>query len=458
MILAVPARERRPRRSGLRVAVSIFSLLFLIFSGGNIFAGGAPAPADSAENTSGAESTAPAAVTSIERRADGRLTEEFLVVPLAVSGDATGFAESLAIDIAIKLSQQGFSVTRAASLAAVVPQSTLIEDLVAGTSSERELAFNLAELAGRRFLALAFVTIENSRLLWRASLYDAATRTLLSSAGGVSFAGLSVLPLLAESADLVASQAVAATREYSMEGLIEYRLAVRGGQGGVTVYLGSGTEGRVLGEVTEGEATLGYLPYAIDSNAILTIDKEGYWPRTFEVPLPATEPGPVMLPELMPKSDGAYYFAARYPGPLGVTAGLRWNLVPDQVFFKAENSLWFATSLLPGSRAIIHNETRAAFGAYILLPRDSVFRISASLGVSAIQTIIPYEGVTQNYSLDLLLDPVAVSVELHLQHLAPFIEIRLPYSFGLEPGLLPLGWAKAGDFPFLVTVGVMEKW
>src|SRR5690606_17313519 len=133
-------------------------------------------------------------------------------------------------------------------LAAVVPQSTLLEELTAGTISERELAFDLALRAGRRFLALSFVTIENSRLLWRASLYDAVTRTLLSSAGGVSFAGLSVLPLLTESAGLVAGQAVAAIREYSLEGLIEYQLALRGSQDGATVYLGSGTEGRILGE------------------------------------------------------------------------------------------------------------------------------------------------------------------------------------------------------------------
>src|SRR5690606_20886518 len=132
------------------------------------------------------------------------------------AGDAAAFAESLSIDLAIKLSQQGFSVIRAASLAAVVPQSTLLEELTAGTISERELAFDLALRAGRRFLALSFVTIDNSRLLRRASLYGAFTRALLSSAGGVSVPGLSVLPLLTESAGLVAGQAVAASREYSL--------------------------------------------------------------------------------------------------------------------------------------------------------------------------------------------------------------------------------------------------
>src|SRR5690606_31489758 len=133
-----------------------------------------------------------------------------------------------------------------------------------------------------------------------------------------------------------------------------------GMQDGVSVHLGSSEEGRLLGQVEEGELVLSYLPFRLDSVATLTAAKEGYWPVSFAVALSAQEPQNLVLPQLMPVSDGALYFALRYPGPLGLTVGARWNLIPDQIFIKAETSLWFATSLLPGSRAIIHNETRAA--------------------------------------------------------------------------------------------------
>lgn len=362
---------------------------------------------------------------------------------------AASFADTLVAAMRRELDDAGFGPI------------SILESTHEGTMDtslpDRERAGTALADGTARWAAVVWCSLDNRRVLWRLSVFDARDGALVSSDSRAAFAGLSALPLMDESATLVA-QAAAALRGRTAPGApIAYRIRFSSLDDGAAVAFGSGSSSTFLGAIVEGGLVAPYAAFESGVPIVVTVSKDGYWPRTHSFQ-PSLADEPVTLPALMPRTRHSLSGGTTIGRLVGLAADYRYHLVSDSVFLRASDQAWFQSTLGERSLATFHDELRLGLGAYLFLPRPSRFRIAAGTGISGIVSVAQSDTGPGGLYYDLSLDAVWISCEWHWPRVAIFVEQRAAYSFGIDTGLLRRGWWEASHSPMLLTAGVMIKW
>lgn len=363
----------------------------------------------------------------------------------------------------IEISSDAEAATFAASLA-----TSLAADLVAigmrplrkgtadGSLTDAELAGD-AFASGARWAALARCSIDGKRLVWRLSVYDAIDGAIVAADAKGAFAGLSAVAGLAESSRRVAAALEERRARTAEAPLLGYRLRFESSDEGALVSLGSGPDGIPMGTIAWHGLSAPYFALVEGRPIAVTISKEGRWPRSVEI-RPGSEDLPIELPPLQVKTRGALALSWSNARPFGAGIEYRHHLIPDALFLRAGNRLWFADGQGLDARAALHDEASIGAGFYAFRPRNAALRIALGAGASAIGTLDADATTIAIGWLDGLIEPLWLSLEWHKADVAYFIEERLLYSIGLDGGLLRRGWLGSSGPPLVVSVGIMRKW
>lgn len=324
-----------------------------------------------------------------------------------------------------------------------------------------------AQLVGRqvdsqspaRWVVWIRTALDGSRLFWRISVYDAQNGALLSADSYSTFAGLSALPVIDDSAKRTA-QGWERAKVLETENLALVPISQKfiSADTGVSIRFGTDKDAyREGGTFSSKELTAVYVPFREGQKVYVEEYRPGYWSR--EVILPrGIQEKPVNLPRLQKKAKTAWGLNTGIGRLLGAAVVYRWYPVPDRVFFKTENAVWDTHRFTSGSSPVFHDELRFGVGAYLQDQADAAFRYSLGLGVSAIGTILfDAPGYTVPAALDLTFEPLWLTLEYHFPRWAIVLENRIPYSLGT--GFLYQGWMSIGNMgPLFFSLGVLLKW
>lgn len=363
----------------------------------------------------------------------------------ADEGDAARFGEALALAFEREAGLAGFALSS-------LPFS-------GDDASEPEVARRAASERSARWVLVARCKIEGDRVLWRAAVYDGSDGSLLGADVFSAYAGLSALPLIAQSASNAMRAAILARDAPPREEPIQRRLAFASEDEGASVLLGSAGPGALpLGSIADGRLEAPYLPFRPGQRFLVSVEKGGYWPASFRARVGESDDA-IRLPRLMRKTENALVLSYGTGRLLGAAAAYRWYPLPDALYIRGEDSFWAAYDFLPGSRPVLHDEIRLGAGAYLFLPPSSRFRISAGSGLSGIFTLLTASGPDERTGFDLCIEPVFYTLEWHWPTWALVLEQRFPYSLGLDCGFLPREWLSlGGKGPIFISLGAMLKW
>ena len=380
-----------------------------------------------------------------EAESQAALRDSVMVAMIATDGEAATFAQALAAALVRGFGSAGF---RSVELFAGATEDA---------STDLKVARGIRKANGTRWVAIARCSMEQRRLVWRATVYDFIDGAMVAASSQAAFAGLSALPMI----DASAAEAVAAAlalRERKKPGKpIEYRLRFASRDEGALVSFGTGDDARQAGLVEGGALTAPFVAFREGDPVVVSMSRDGYWPRT-AVFSPKAADEPIKLPSLMPMTKQAVSFGMETSRLTGALADYRYYLSPDSIFLRARDSLWLQYAFTTGSVPVIHDELRLGVGAYLFTPRYSRFRFAAGSGLSGIVTWVLPAAATPNLYFDLSLDALWLSLEWHTPAWAVFLEQRVSYSFGSDSGLLRRGWWKSESGPMGMSAGVMFKW
>ncbi|MCP5452620.1 MAG: hypothetical protein H7A27_01445 [Spirochaetaceae bacterium] len=362
------------------------------------------------------------------------------VAAVAEDEAAAPFAEALAAALRRELAAAGFAAAA-----------------YAGDAAGGGDAAAIGAATGSRWVAVARCLSDGRRVVWRAAVYDLLDGALVAAESGAAFAGLTALAMLDESAAAAAATAYALRGRTAPGQPIDYRLRFASPDDGAILRFGTGAGARDAAVVEGGEATAVFVAFRAGDPVVVSIEKDGYWPRAL-VFRPGEADEPIDLPALMPVSRGALALGVAATRLAGVSAEYRYGLLPDALFLRAADSLWLGSAWTAGAKPLVHDELRLGLGAYLFMPRRSRFRLAAGAGLSAVGTAMTGASAGRKYYLDLTLDAPWLSYEWHEPAWAAYVEQRIAYSFGLDSGLLRRGWLDGATGPMIITAGVMLKW
>jgi hypothetical protein len=308
-----------------------------------------------------------------------------------------------------------------------------------------------------RWTALVRCSVERRRLLWTVAVYDALDGAVIAADAQAAFAGLSALPFIESSAELVARQAWELRAREIPAQPISYRIRFNSANDGARVSFGSGPSSRDAGIVQDGLLVAPFVAFREGDPVVVSVDQDGYWGRTIVFNL-SPEDVEVPLPVLMPRTRHSLGLGLTSSRLFGLTADYRFHLAPDGFFLRAVDSFWLQYAFLPGSIPVLHNETRLGLGAYLFMPRHSRFKLAVGSGVSGIMTLGLPSNFEDRFYFDAVLDALMISLEWHTPRLGFFFEQRMAYSLGLDSGLLRRAWLEPEVGHLLMTLGVMKRW
>jgi hypothetical protein len=373
-----------------------------------------------------------------------RYTEIVTVAIISEDAESLAFAQALATALARELTAAGFRVSMHPAISK-------------NPESEALYAHSLSETDAARWAALARCAVQDGRLVWRAAVYDALDGALIASDSQGAFPGLSALSLLDNSAQLVAS-GTAALKDRKVPGKhIDYRIRFSSPDEGALVTFGQGEGSREAGVVQDGGLTAPFAAFRAGDPVVVSVSKEGYWPKTLIYYL-RDEDKVQKLPPLMRITNESFSLGLATSRLLGVTAEYRRYLLPDAVYLKAADSLWFQYDFMADSIPVVHDEVRLGAGVYLFRPRDARLRLAVGTGASGISTLILGGNISDRLYFDATLDAVWFSWEWHHNTWAIALDQRVSYSLGLDCGLLSRGWVEINHIPMIFTLGVVKKW
>jgi hypothetical protein len=420
--------DRRPSRPALALAAACALAAWA-------------APARAAPNAAAANAAAPTG--------EARLDESRAVVIIAAEGTGTlaaRFAEALAEALEREAASAGIAASRAPADAATGPDS-----------SEPAAARAASAASGARWAMMASARVEGTRILWRASIYDGESGSLVGADAFSAYAGLSALALIDASAASAVGAARGAMSRQAAAGEaalrpIDRRLRFASPDEGAVLSIGD----HPLGAIELGELEARYFAFAPGSGIAVRIQKNGYWPRTQVVKVSGEEP--IGLKPLFRETRSAFGASWGTGRLLGVAGSYRRYLLSDRVYLRAEDSLWAAYDFSKAARPALHDELRLGIGAYLLFDPLARFRVSAGIGGSLIGTFLTSAGAEPRLGLDACIEPVFFTLEWHEPTWAIAFEARYPYSLGLAPGFLRKGWLSLGEAgPQFYSIGILFK-
>lgn len=438
-------------------------LLFGLLVPGLVF------PAGGAESVDGSEQLGDSNQDGSESGNQPRPVNQLLIVSIGQDADMLSFAQAGGLELENQARSLGLPLNSVAfswdAVGMVRPPFRAAVARLNAQASDLEVARALGQAQGFRYVALVYAMLEDRRVVWRIGVFDTFRGQRLSSDASAGFAGLSVLPLVQESARRVA-RVFPNLESLGFEQLsIDYSLVFIAPGPGVDLFLGNPEAGVLLGSSRQGGEgeqgpwiiAIDYFPFQPGQELILTAVMEGHYPKEFRVQIELERPeSPIPIPWIQPVLTKSLYWGIGIPRLMGVTGGMRFYLVPDQLFLGAENTVWVSYAFLPGALPLIHNEARAMVGGHLFTNPQNRFRITNGIGVGTILTYLPAPNLQDQLYVDFVLDPLMIGLEYHFTWGMLWAEVRKPFALGT--GLLDFGWMDPGNLGIIITLGGMTRW
>lgn len=389
--------------------------------------------------------TAPASAQTDAAPTPTAPLDALVVAVVAADSESATFADAAAVMLASDLGSAGF---RQVERLAGTPDPA---------APDLDIATRVNQQSGARWVAIVRCAVERQRLVWRLAVFDFIDGAVVAADTQGTFAGLSAMPMLEASAALVTRDAQAQRKRVAPGKPIQYRFRFVSSDEGASVSFGTGDASRPAGTVEGGLLVAPFVAFREGDPVVITVAKDGYWPRTTVFATSATD-DPIRLPALMPMTRQALSVGLTSARLLGASADYRYYLAPDSIFVRGGDSLWLQYTYSAGSVPVIHDELRLGCGAYLFTPPYSRLRFAAGTGLSGVATLLLPASMTDRFFFDLSLDAVWLSFEWNTPRWALFIEQRVTYSLGLDSGLLRRGWLKTDNGIIGMTAGVLFKW
>ncbi|MGA2545057.1 MAG: hypothetical protein ABSF43_00795 [Rectinemataceae bacterium] len=351
--------------------------------------------------------------------------------------EAATFSSALADALDRAFTELSFRVSRSSE---ALDQS---EGLPAEASS-RALA------AGTRWAAVASVEVADKRIAYSFRIYDATEIALVASAGFSAYAGLTALPLMADSANAVASK-TAAYRSSVSRGVgvpIQYRITVTSPDEGASVSIGAaGAWGsRPLGTIVGGALLLPYIPFEKGTKIVISLSEKGKAP--IDIPIELGEEETHVAAPALRKLDKENLLLGTGPGRLlGLGITYRYYTRPEWDFLFVNERIFAGYDFGPNSIPLLHCETWEGLGWYLLFPPKSPFRLGAGVGWGFLASFSSSASPTSDNSVfwDVAIIPIEAFFEYRLKS-GPtlWLSVRGAYSIN-SSGLLGRGWMGNGQ-------------
>ncbi len=373
----------------------------------------------------------------------------------ALEPDARDLGMAYGNELSIELAGSGFRIVAPPSAAAPGPETTPSDAGPLSVSGIRELSA-AAKAAGARFALSAAIQLRNKRATYSVVVVDATYEAVITGDAGTTYAGLTALTVLKDSA--------LAVRERLQRGILEisatservpipYALVFDGVPDGTTFYFGG--DERPLAMSENGKLILPYLPLPAGSVLAYTVKREGFYDATGTVKLTHKQ-NKLRLPSMRPVLDDALFLSWGLGRALGGGVGYRRYLQPDRSFLFVEDDFYFQTDFLPNSTLIPHSDLFFGVGFYPYTDPDSLYRVSLSTGLFLMGTILPQPDMDKHLFLDGGIMPVSIQFETFQFGISWYFEMRLAISLGLPTGVLPVDFLglTIGDVDHLPPVSL----
>lgn len=208
--------------------------------------------------------------------------------------------------------------------------------------------------------------------------------------------------------------------------------------------------------IRDGYAELPYQPLALGQTLEVTMELEGYYARTQSFLL-TDQNTEVELQPMYPATKFASEFGYNIWFLYGFQAGMRYYIVPDSMFLRLSNQLYFdppAADAPSGAKTLVHEDLSIEYGNYLFFPAENRYRLSYAFGFGF--SVTPLTSETR--ATDVYFNLAAIHHELNWEHFGIFLRQELRYvvpvfdnrlwdtGVGMTPPLVPL------------HIGVMIKW
>ncbi|MCX7025750.1 MAG: hypothetical protein NT080_14220 [Spirochaetes bacterium] len=330
--------------------------------------------------------------------------------------DATLFAQSYARAIAAELAAGGFAVVPTPQTG-VDPAGQPGADLPAAAADDPSGIRALAAAAlgaNVRFTASVDVHVRNKRATYSAIVVDSLYETVVAGDAGTTYAGLTALNVLKDSAFVLRNRVERSLVDQSRTGNgvpIPYSLVFLRALDGAEIFFGG--DERPVAVASGGKILLPYLPVPEGSGLAFTIKKDGYNDIVGTTRL-LRKVREVKLPPMRPVVTRALTLSWGLERSLGGGIGYRHYLLPDRFFLFAEDDFYFQYDFRPDSWTVPHNDLYAGVGFYPFSFPSSRFRISFANGMGILGTVLPQPDMIDRFFLDAVIIPFSTQFEAYV--------------------------------------------
>ncbi len=321
--------------------------------------------------------------------------------------------------------------------------------LVQGEGLPAEASSN-AVAVGARWAVIISLEIANKRIAYSLRVYEASETALVASSGFSSYAGLTALPLFADSAKAVATKTAALQHSPSNRttGPIQYRITIESPDEGAAVVIGTGGAwgSRNVGIIESGSLVLPYIPFQKGTDIVVGLSKKDM--VAIDVPIELGDEEPRIVIPALRKKEKENLLVGTGPGRLlGVGVTYRIFTRPDWDFIFFNERIFAGYDFSPGSIPLIHMETWEGLGWYLLFPPKSPFRMGACLGGGILFSVSSASSPTSNNSVfvDAAIIPIEGFMEYRFRK-GPTLWLSVRGAFSINSsGLIGQGWMGGGQ-------------
>jgi hypothetical protein len=312
-------------------------------------------------------------------------------------------------------------------------------------------ALRIGQAVGADVVATGFHRVEDNRITIEIKIYGVEPGRLLAGRLAQGRTGLSIYNDINAAVRLLlpeVERALGPVAPSEDQDVPNPMLVLISDQRGVAVS----AAGINLGQITDGRLELESL-----TEGDLEVELSGSeYHTTSQIVSVSPEGQEVQLKTLARRHRWGSEFVLTTGQIMGLGFGLRYYLLPDELFVAGDDYFFIQDTFAPGSQPVFHNDVRFRVGRYILFGPYSRFRLGASTGIGGVFTW--YTSPELPLSFDLYWNVVDFWLEWSLERWSFFFRVEGKYALGLSTGILGRKWLESEEAGPPSTIGVMRKW